>query len=104
MHSPHVKKSQLETLGKGLGDLAAGCSFTECGNLAWNILNEYVSLPVAILRQSRIQHNLDWMAQFIKRYGVELAPHGKTTMSPELFQMQLAHGAWGITLATASQT
>jgi len=104
MHSPHVKKSQLDTLGKGLGDLAAGCSFTECGNLAWNILNEDVSLPVAILRQSRIQHNLDWMAQFIKRYGVELAPHGKTTMSPELFQMQLAHGAWGITLATASQT
>ena len=104
MHSHHVQKTHLDALGKGLGDLAAGCTFAECGNLAWNILNEDVSLPVAILRQSRIQHNLDWMAQFIKRYGVELAPHGKTTMSPELFQMQLSHGAWGITLATASQT
>ena len=104
MHSHHVQKTLLDTLGKGLGDLATGCTFNECGDLAWNILNEDVSLPVAILRQSRIQHKLDWMAQFIKRYGVELAPHGKTTMSPELFQMQLAHGAWGITLATASQT
>jgi hypothetical protein len=27
-----------------------------------------------------------------------LAPHGKTTMSPQLFGAQLANGAWGITL------
>lgn len=43
------------------------------------------------------------MQEFIDRYKVKLAPHGKTTMSPELFQMQLDAGAWGITLATAPQ-
>jgi D-serine dehydratase len=35
---------------------------------------------------------------------VKLAPHGKTTMAPQLFRRQLDTGAWGITLATAHQT
>ena len=103
MQSNLVRKTQLDTLGKGLGFVPSGSTFAGCRSLGWSILNEDVSLPVAVLRQSRIEHNLVWMKQFIERYGVELAPHGKTTMSPELFQMQLAHGAWGITLATASQ-
>jgi D-serine dehydratase len=103
MHANLIKKVQLDTLGKGLGHVTPGCTFAGCGPLGWSILNEDVSLPVAVLSQSRIEHNLLWMKQFIERYGVELAPHGKTTMSPELFQMQLEHGAWGITLATASQ-
>ena len=103
MHANLFQKTQLDTLGKGVGHVTPGSTFAECGSLGWSVLNEDVSLPVAVLRQSRIEHNLVWMKQFIERYGVELAPHGKTTMSPELFQMQLEHGAWGITLATASQ-
>jgi D-serine dehydratase len=43
------------------------------------------------------------MHRFCDRYGVTLAPHGKTTMSPQLFGAQLANGAWGITLASATQ-
>jgi D-serine dehydratase len=34
---------------------------------------------------------------------VKIAPHGKTTMSPQLFARQLADGAWGMTFATADQ-
>jgi D-serine dehydratase len=98
-----IQKTQLDTLGKGLGCVTPGSTFANIGSLGWSILNEDVSLPVAVLRQSRIIHNLTWMKQFIESYRVELAPHGKTTMSPELFHMQLDHGAWGITLATASQ-
>ena len=103
MHENLIQNTNLDTLGKGLGYVAPGSTFANSGSLGWNILNEDVSLPVAVLRQSRIEHNLLWMKQFIERYGVELAPHGKTTMSPELFRMQLEQGAWGITLATASQ-
>ncbi len=40
----------------------------------------------------------------MREYGVQLAPHGKTTMAPKLFARQLGAGAWGITLATAHQT
>jgi D-serine dehydratase len=57
-----------------------------------------------VLYEDRLKHNLAWMQQFIARYGVQLAPHGKTTMAPRLFEMQLQSGAWGITLATAQQT
>jgi D-serine dehydratase len=57
-----------------------------------------------VLYQDRLLHNLNWMRDFIAAYGVRLAPHGKTTMAPRLFEMQLQAGAWGITLATAHQT
>lgn len=93
----------LDTLTKGLGVAPEGARIVDVGALGWSILNEDVSLPVAVLRESRIEHNLRWMQTFIDRYGVKLAPHGKTTMSPSLYRRQLDHGAWGITLATAPQ-
>jgi D-serine dehydratase len=73
------------------------------GVQGWNVLHGDTSFPVAVLKTSALLHNLDWMRRFCERYGATLAPHGKTTMSPQLFSAQLANGAWGITLATASQ-
>lgn len=93
----------LSPVGKGLGDVSSQPSVAVTNSLGWNLLKEQVSLPVAVLSQSRVQHNLAWMKSFISTYGLKLAPHGKTTMSPALFHQQLAHGAWGITLATAPQ-
>jgi D-serine dehydratase len=73
------------------------------GVQGWNVLHGDTSFPVAILKTSALRHNLAWMRRFCERYGVSLAPHGKTTMSPQLFDAQLANGAWGITLATSTQ-
>lgn len=70
----------------------------------WNVLNADTSFPVAVLKQSALQHNLQWMKKFCDSMHVVLAPHGKTTMSPQLFDLQLENGAWGITLATVNQT
>ena len=89
--------------GKGLGTAPGPVALDDVASLGWRILEGEVSLPVAVLRDAALQHNLAWMRDFIAAYGVELAPHGKTTMSPELFAMQLEAGAWGITLATAPQ-
>lgn len=69
----------------------------------WNVLRADTSFPVAVLKESALLHNLDWMHSFCARYGAVLAPHGKTTMCPQLFGAQLANGAWGMTLATAAQ-
>ncbi|NOU50888.1 amino acid deaminase [Pseudoalteromonas sp. JBTF-M23] len=69
----------------------------------WDILAEQVSLPVAVLRQDALQQNAHWMAQFAQQNNVLLAPHGKTTMSPELFKYQQGMGAWAITVATVPQ-
>ncbi|QXI25821.1 amino acid deaminase [Pseudomonas vanderleydeniana] len=63
-----------------------------------------VSLPALVLHGAALEHNIRWMQDFVRRSGAELAPHGKTSMVPALFQRQLAQGAWGLTLATAVQT
>ncbi len=94
----------IDPLHKGLGAYQAPLAASEVKSLQWNLLREEVSLPTAVLYEDRIQHNLEWMQQFVTEYGVKLAPHGKTTMAPKLFARQLAGGAWGITLATAHQT
>lgn len=67
----------------------------------WNVLRQDLPLPLALLKQSA--HNSRWMRAFAKATGISFAPHGKTTMSPQLFQQQLNDGAWGITAATVSQ-
>jgi D-serine deaminase-like pyridoxal phosphate-dependent protein len=59
--------------------------------------------PVLTLRESALAGNLAAMAAYCAGAGVELAPHGKTAMSPELAARQLAGGAWGITVATIGQ-
>jgi D-serine dehydratase len=66
------------------------------------VLDGHLPLPLAVLRQSALTHNLAWMQAFARERGLDLAPHGKTTMSPQLFRRQLDAGAWGITFATCS--
>jgi D-serine deaminase-like pyridoxal phosphate-dependent protein len=59
--------------------------------------------PLALLRERQLDANIVSMQQWCTDRGVELAPHGKTTMSPDLFARQLAAGAWGITVASPAQ-
>lgn len=94
----------IGALNKGLGSPERSFSAEEIARQGWNLLREDLTLPTAVLYQDRLRHNLNWMREFIAAYGVRLAPHGKTTMAPRLFAMQLEAGAWGITLATAQQT
>lgn len=59
--------------------------------------------PFAVLDDAALEHNLATMATWCRERGVELQPHGKTTMAPALFHRQLAAGATGITAATPAQ-
>ena len=96
-------EQQISSYEKGLGSFQGGLNGEEVMAKGWNLLREDLGLPVAVLYQERLQHNLRWMQAFISAYGLKLAPHGKTTMAPKLFAMQMHGGAWGITLATAQQ-
>lgn len=69
----------------------------------WNVLRRDLSLPLAILHEPVIDNNERWMRDFCREAKVSLAPHGKTTMCPQLFHRQLEGGAWAITLSTAHQ-
>jgi D-serine dehydratase len=93
----------ISPLSKGLGVMDRPLAAREIAGLGWNLLHEDLSLPTAVLYEDKLAHNLNWMQKFAEAYGAKLAPHGKTTMAPNLFLRQLQAGAWGITLATAQQ-
>jgi len=104
VESGRLRASFVSPLDKGIGKLEHAVEAKEVTALGWNLLREDLSLPTAVLYRDKLEHNLLWMQQFADAYGARLAPHGKTTMAPRLFQMQLDAGAWGITLATVQQT
>jgi D-serine dehydratase len=99
-----ISRMSIGSLNKGLGAMECPLSVPQIVDQRWNLLQEDLSLPTAVLYEDKLAHNLAWMQQFIRAYGVNLAPHGKTTMAPALFARQLQTGAWGITLATAHQS
>jgi len=104
MHEIKYQAGMIDPLNKALGKLEAPLAPAAAGQVGWQLLAEDLSLPAAVLYEERLAHNLAWMRRFMHEYGVQLAPHGKTTMAPKLFARQLEAGAWGITLATAHQT
>ena len=59
--------------------------------------------PLLTLDAGALRANADRLADWCRDHGVLLAPHGKTTMSPQLWAQQLDRGAWGITLANFAQ-
>ena len=75
----------------------------DVGKRGWNVLGGDFLMPAMVLKQSALRHNIETMTALCDEYGLSLAPHGKTSMSPQLYQMQLDAGAWGVTAATTSQ-
>ena len=60
-------------------------------------------LPLAVLRMSALDHNIDLMRRWACERGARLAPHVKTTMAPQIMARQLAAGAWALTVANCTQ-
>ncbi|BBY45438.1 alanine racemase [Mycolicibacterium celeriflavum] len=59
--------------------------------------------PVCVLQAEAVAHNISTMARWCAAHGVQLAPHGKTHMAPQLLARQLEAGACAVTAATISQ-
>ncbi|WP_329349603.1 amino acid deaminase [Streptomyces sp. NBC_01261] len=88
---------------KGLPPDADGLTLTELAAQRRNLFTGGFTTPVLALSAERLDHNLRLMETYATRHGLAFAPHGKTSMAPQLFHRQLAHGAWGITLAVPHQ-
>ena len=93
----------LDNTHKGYPHQAPAMPLSHVGKQGWSLYADDLPLPLAVLRQSPLQHNLHWMQQLANDAGIAFAPHGKTTMSPQLFRQQLDAGAWGLTLANVQQ-
>ncbi|MFG1672016.1 amino acid deaminase [Streptomyces sp. Y7] len=88
---------------KGLPPDADGLTVSELAAQRRNLFTDGFATPVLALSAERLEHNLDLMETYATRHGLAFAPHGKTSMAPQLFQRQIEHGAWGITLAVPHQ-
>lgn len=88
---------------KGLPPDADGLTVAELTAQRRNLFTGGFATPVLALSAERLEHNLDLMETYAARHGLAFAPHGKTSMAPQLFQRQIEHGAWGITLAVPHQ-
>ncbi|MGW1253902.1 amino acid deaminase [Streptomyces sp. NPDC002513] len=88
---------------KGLPPDAEGLTLTALAQQGRNLFTGGFTTPVLALSAERLRHNLELMETYTARHGLAFAPHGKTSMAPQLFQRQLEHGAWGITLALPHQ-
>ncbi|WP_445279212.1 amino acid deaminase [Streptomyces sp. DSM 118148] len=88
---------------KGLPPDAEGLTVAELAAQRRNLFTGGFTTPVLALSAERLEHNLALMETYAERHGLAFAPHGKTSMAPRLFQRQIEHGAWGITLAVPHQ-
>ncbi|MFC7262234.1 amino acid deaminase [Streptomyces lutosisoli] len=88
---------------KGLPLDAEGLTVGELAAQRRNLFTDGFTTPVLALSAERLTHNLELMETYAARHGLAFAPHGKTSMAPQLFWKQIEHGAWGITLAVPHQ-
>ncbi len=93
----------VDATTKGIPPGTAPVRISNIGRQGWNILGGSCPLPVAVLRAEVLTANSAWMMAFARQHDLLLAPHGKTTMAPALFERQLHDGAWAMTVATAQQ-
>ncbi|MFE7073098.1 amino acid deaminase [Streptomyces sp. NPDC057620] len=88
---------------KGLPPDAEGLTVGELARERRNLFSGGFTTPLLALSAERLEHNLRLMETYAERHGLVFAPHGKTSMAPQLFWRQIEHGAWGITLAVPHQ-
>ena len=68
-----------------------------------NLFASQFQFPIMVLKESALKNNISVMAEYCRSVGAELAPHVKTTMSPQIAQLQVDAGAWALTIANSWQ-
>ncbi|MGO4680844.1 alanine racemase [Microbacterium sp. 2MCAF23] len=91
----------LTARDKGIPERAIG--MTASAFLATKPRLDEFWTPLIVLDDAGMQANVATMAAWCVERGLEIMPHGKTTMAPELWKRQTDAGALGITLATMGQ-
>ncbi len=102
MNLTALKELTFDHTTKGL-PYGAQVSSAEIAAKRWNVLKGDLPFPLMTLKESALEHNLQAMADWCAANNFLLAPHGKTTMCPQIFARQFDHGAWAMTVASVSQ-
>lgn len=103
MNLTAIHNTILDGRTKGIPGTATPFRLGDIAVQRWNVMAEDMPLPLMLLRRSNLDHNAQVFGDYLHAHDLSLAPHGKTTMAPQIFDEQLAHGAWGMTAATVQQ-
>jgi D-serine deaminase-like pyridoxal phosphate-dependent protein len=98
-----LQSERIDWRFKGLPAAAQGLTVAEAVERRLNLFRDGFLGPLVVLDAPALEHNLTTMANWCAATGAALAPHGKTTMAPQLFARQFELGAWAMTTANASQ-
>ncbi len=100
---PDLANERVDHRFKALPPDAEGLTVGELAAQRRNLFTGGFTTPVLALSAESVEHNLRLLETYAERHGLVFAPHGKTSMAPQLFDRQLEHGAWGITAAVPHQ-
>ncbi|MFI5563763.1 amino acid deaminase [Amycolatopsis japonica] len=96
-----VREERVDWRFRSVAPSLSGLTIGEAAARGAKLFEDGFLGPFVVLDDEAVEHNLRTMAAWCAERGVALAPHGKTTMAPQLFERQLKHGSWGITCANA---
>ncbi|MFJ7999899.1 alanine racemase [Streptomyces sp. NPDC096310] len=100
-HAEHAE--YVDHRFKGLPPDAEGLTVGALAAERRSLFTGGFTTPVLALSAEAVEHNLALLETYAERHGLAFAPHGKTSMAPQLFARQLDRGAWGITAAVPHQ-
>ncbi|MGW8359446.1 alanine racemase [Streptomyces wedmorensis] len=100
---PDLAGERVDDRFKGLPPDAEGLTVGELAAQRRDLFTGGFTTPVLALSAESVEHNLRLLEVYAERHGLAFAPHGKTSMAPQLFDRQMEHGAWGITAAVPHQ-
>ncbi|MGO4757543.1 amino acid deaminase, partial [Streptomyces sp. 2MCAF27] len=92
-----LARERVDHRFKGLPPSAEGRTVGELAAERRSLFTGGFTTPVLVLSAEALEHNLAAMERYSAAHGLAFAPHGKTSLAPQLFERQLTHGAWGIT-------
>src|SRR5262245_44849855 len=98
-----IEASFVDETVKGMPGGLGPIPLRDIGCQGWNLLREDLPLPLAVLKEQALNQNGDWMRRFLAASNARISPHGKTTMSPQLFSRKIDDGAFAITIGTVQQ-
>jgi D-serine dehydratase len=88
---------------RGVPPGTANLPIADVAKQNWRPADGVMSLPVLTLDEAAFANNRELMLRYVSEQGVDIAPHAKTPMSPDLTASLIEAGAWGATVADIRQ-
>lgn len=93
----------LDDRVRGVPPGLSGIDSRNVARLNWHPARGQMALPVLTMDEHTYVTNRDLMFRYVRERGVEIAPHAKTPVCPDLARDLVETGAWGTTVADLRQ-